>query len=231
MQSSWGSLLQDLLDDRFDLAIGGISMTEERVRAVNFSRPLLDDGKVLVYRCGETDRYEALAEQLRAAVGEDGGLSGGAVAAATSAWRERYAPRVAVNPGGTNELSVRAWFALEEGAAEAAGSAALVMVENNGDQFGAIASGVADVTVTDRTEAMYRTAPAHQEQGAALCAGGDLIGPVSRKALLLPVATGNAVGRAAATRDDGSWVRRVNHFLQAVSSQAIRRSLRLVDGF
>jgi hypothetical protein len=182
------------------------------VRAANFSRPLLDDGKVLVYRCGEAGRYEALAEQLRAVVGEDGGLAGGAVAAATSAWRERYLPRVAVNPGGTNELSVRAWFALEEGAAEAAGSAALVMVENNGDQFGAIAGGVADVTVTDRTEAVYRTAPAHHQSGqaAALCAGGDLIGPVSRKALLLPAAAtagSNAAGRAAATRDDGSWVR------------------------
>lgn len=147
VQSSWGTLLDDLLHDRFDIAIGGkirlvhwllvqsccrqimlatereserlcdvamtgISMTEERVRAANFSRPLLDDGKVLVYRCSESDRYEDLAAQLRVAVGEGEGLYGGTVAAATAAWRHRYAPRVAVNPGGTNERSVRSWFAL-----------------------------------------------------------------------------------------------------------------------
>lgn len=224
VQSSWGGLLQDLLDDRFDLAIGGISMIEERVRAVNFSRPLLDDGKVLVYRCGESERFEALAELLQVAVGEDGGLDGGEVVAATAAWRQRYVPRVAVNPGGTNERAVKAWFALDPSwFALEPSNAVLVMVERNGDQFGAIARGLADVTVTDRTEAMYRTAPAHQEQGAAganaLCAGTDLIGPVSQKALLLPAAKGSNMGttldRAAAIRDDGSWVRRVNRFLDA----------------
>ena len=92
------------------MVVKGISMTEERVRAANFSRPLLDDGKVLVYRCSESDRYEELAELLHIVVGEDGGLYGGTVTAATTAWHDRYAPRVAVNPGGTNELSVRSWF-------------------------------------------------------------------------------------------------------------------------
>ncbi len=92
--------------------MAGISMTEERVHAANFSRPLLDDGKVLVYRCSESDRYEDLAQQLRVAVGEHEGRYGTTVAAATAAWRHQYAPRVAVNPGGTNEHSVRSWFAL-----------------------------------------------------------------------------------------------------------------------
>ncbi len=98
------------------------------------------------------------------------------------------------------------------------GTAQLVMVNENGQQFGAIASKSADVTVTDRTEAVYRTAAAHQEDGQdthALCATTELIGPVSRKALLLPAATdsrGNSM-RAATTRDDGTWVRRVNQFL------------------
>lgn len=97
------------------------------------------------------------------------------------------------------------------------------MVKKNGEQFGAIARGHADVTVTDRTEAMYRTAAAHQEDDVvthALCAGTELIGPVSRKALLLPAAGNPAAssgytsaGRAAATRDDGTWVLEVNRFL------------------
>jgi hypothetical protein len=89
------------------------------------------------------------------------------------------------------------------------------MVNENGQQFGAIASEIADVTVTDRTEALYRTAAAHQEGAHALCAGTELIGRVSRKALLLPAAAssrGNS-RRAAATRDDGTWIRRVNQFL------------------
>jgi hypothetical protein len=99
------------------------------------------------------------------------------------------------------------------------------MVEKNGEQFSSIARGRADVTVTDRTEAMYRTAAAHQEDGVAthaLCAGTELIGPVSRKALLLPAAANptasggyTSAGRAAATRDDGAWVLEVNRFLDA----------------
>ena len=94
--------------------MAGISMTEERVRAANFSRPLMDDGKVLVYRCSERDRFEELAELLRVAVGDYGGPYGGTVSAATSGWRRKYKPRVAVNPGGTNEISVRAWFELRQ---------------------------------------------------------------------------------------------------------------------
>ena len=180
---------------------------------------------------------------LAAAAGtaeEEDVLYSDTVAAATVGWRRRYGPvRVAVNPGGTNERSVRAWF--DTGIGGSGGAVAdwsageLVIVENNGDQFGAIATRRADVTVTDRTEAMYRTAPAHQptlleeeERGTrapaagghdgSLCAGSDLIGPVSRKALLLPaagetgvaaVSDGGAISpRAAATRDDSSWVRR-----------------------
>ena len=78
------------------------------------------------------------------------------------------------------------------------------MVNENGQQFGAIATKVADVTVTDRTEALYRTAEAHQDGPHALCAGSELIGRVSRKALLLPAAAGSS-SRAERVSPSAFW--------------------------
>ena len=214
VQSSWRTLLPDLLADRFDLAFGGVSITRERALAANFSRPLLEDGKVLVFRCVENERYSALSDQLRTALdgASDEDLYSPAAAAFTAAWRRRYAPRVVVNPGGTNERSVRAWFALDAPSDE--DGARLIMVEANGDQFGAISRGVGDVTITDRAEAVYRTAAEHQEQGAPLCATNELLGPASHKALLLPAAN-SANGQRQAARDDGSWVRRIDRMIDA----------------
>ena len=87
-------------------------------------------------------------------------------------------------------------------------------LHRNGDQFGAISRGVGDVTITDRAEAVYRTAAEHQEQGAPLCATNELLGPASHKALLLPAAN-SANGQRQAARDDGSWVRRIDRMIDA----------------
>jgi cyclohexadienyl dehydratase len=84
VRTSWSSLLEDLQADRFDVAIGGISVTPAREAAAAFSVPYSSGGKTIVSRCQDTRRYEKLASVDRRGV------------------------RVVVNPGGTNEQYVRA---------------------------------------------------------------------------------------------------------------------------
>ena len=173
--TTWSELEDALVAASFDVGVGGISDTLQRRRAAAFSLPYLaDDGKVLVARCGSPllalDSWAA----LRAAPSLLGAL--------------------AVNPGGTNEQSIRAELPL----------ARVVLVEANGEQFGLVARGQADATVTDRVEAQLRE--------GGLC-HGPLLQP-GRKAYMLP-------------RDDLVWVRYVDAWLQGrLESGAANASLR-----
>ena len=156
--TTWSELEDALVAASFDVGVGGISDTLQRRRAAAFSLPYLaDDGKVLVARCGSPllalDSWAA----LRAAPSLLGAL--------------------AVNPGGTNEQSIRAELPL----------ARVVLVEANGEQFGLVARGQADGTITDRVEAQLRE--------GELC-HGPLLQP-GRKAYMLP-------------RDDLVWARYVD---------------------
>ena len=81
--TSWPTLMADFAAGRFDLAMGGISVTPERQRVALFSQPVLRDGKTALARCANAARYATLAEIDRPGV------------------------RVIVNPGGTNERYVR----------------------------------------------------------------------------------------------------------------------------
>lgn len=83
VRTSWSALARDLAADRFDVAVGGISYTDERAAIGAFSRAYHEGGKTFVARCDECARYETLAEVDRPGV------------------------RVVVNPGGTNERYVR----------------------------------------------------------------------------------------------------------------------------
>jgi chorismate mutase-like protein len=82
----WSTLLVDAQAGRFDIAVGGISITDERARLLSFSTPHATDRKVPVVRCGEQRRYDTAAEINRPQV------------------------RLIVNPGGTNERFVRQQF-------------------------------------------------------------------------------------------------------------------------
>ncbi|MEO8309479.1 MAG: gamma subclass chorismate mutase AroQ, partial [Pseudomonadota bacterium] len=77
--TSWSTLLADAKAGRFDIAVGGISITAERQRAVDFSTPYAADRKQPVVRCGEEKHYDTQAEINRPQV------------------------RLIVNAGGTNE--------------------------------------------------------------------------------------------------------------------------------
>jgi cyclohexadienyl dehydratase len=82
--TTWGGLLADLAADKFDLAMGGISVTLERQKTAFFSTPLVRTGKAAIARCAEQDHFGSLAAIDRPGV------------------------KVLTNPGGTNERFDRA---------------------------------------------------------------------------------------------------------------------------
>lgn len=84
IRTSWPTLMNDLEAGKFDIGMGGISITEARLEKALFSTPLLSDGKAPVARCEDAGRFRTL----------DGIDSEGV--------------RVIVNPGGTNEQFARA---------------------------------------------------------------------------------------------------------------------------
>ena len=82
--TSWPTLMADLGADKFDLTLGGVSVTAERQRQALFSVPYLHDGKTPIARCDNSARFQTLAQINRPDV------------------------RLIVNPGGTNERFARA---------------------------------------------------------------------------------------------------------------------------
>ncbi|GAC1331685.1 MAG: transporter substrate-binding domain-containing protein [Beijerinckiaceae bacterium] len=77
--TSWPTLSADLEAKKFDLAMGGVSVTLERATRGFFSVPYLRDGKTPIARCADSARFGTLA-----------GI-------------DQPDVRVVVNPGGTNE--------------------------------------------------------------------------------------------------------------------------------
>jgi cyclohexadienyl dehydratase len=79
VKTSWPTLKSDLEADKFDIAMGGITITLDRQKVGLFSTPVFSSGKTPITHCGEEAKYEALAQIDLPHV------------------------RVIVNPGGTNE--------------------------------------------------------------------------------------------------------------------------------
>ncbi|ABS61909.1 Prephenate dehydratase [Parvibaculum lavamentivorans DS-1] len=82
--TSWPGLMDDLAAEKFDIGMGGISVTEERRTTAFFSTPLLTDGKTPIARCEDAARFQTL-DQI-----------------------DREGVTLIVNPGGTNEKFTRA---------------------------------------------------------------------------------------------------------------------------
>ncbi|MBN8907843.1 MAG: transporter substrate-binding domain-containing protein [Rhodospirillales bacterium] len=81
---TWSSLLPDLLADKYDVGMGGISVTLPRQKQAFFSIPVMRVGKAAIARCADVAKFGSLAEIDRPGV------------------------KVIVNPGGTNERFDRA---------------------------------------------------------------------------------------------------------------------------
>ena len=74
----------DFASDRFDIAMGGVSITPERQSKGMFSAPVMRDGKTPIARCADQGKYDTIADI------------------------DRPGTRVIVNPGGTNERFAKA---------------------------------------------------------------------------------------------------------------------------
>ena len=123
VQTSWPTLSADVQAEpqTFDLAIGGITVTDARRETMLMSDGYLANGKTIMCRASEADRYKSLADIDQPAV------------------------RVMVNPGGLNEK-----FANEN-----LTHATIIVHPKNEDIPSLIADSVADVMITEITEAPY----------------------------------------------------------------------------
>ena len=57
VKTTWKDLSTDLLDRKFDIAAGGISVNATRAKLFNFSVPLLMDRKVAVFRLADRSKF------------------------------------------------------------------------------------------------------------------------------------------------------------------------------
>jgi cyclohexadienyl dehydratase len=83
VKTSWPTLMQDFTAGKFDMAMGGISVTLERQKKAFFSVPYMREGKTPIARCENKDKF-ATIESI-----------------------DRPGVKVIVNPGGTNERFAR----------------------------------------------------------------------------------------------------------------------------
>ena len=82
--TAWPTLMADLQAGKYDIGMGGISVTLERAKTAMFSAPVMRTGKAPIARCADRERFTSLAEIDKPGV------------------------RVITNPGGTNERFARA---------------------------------------------------------------------------------------------------------------------------
>jgi len=84
VQTSWPNLMKDFEANKFDVAMGGISVTLDRQKKAFFSEPYLREGKTPIALCQNKDKFQTLEQINKPGV------------------------RVITNPGGTNEKFARA---------------------------------------------------------------------------------------------------------------------------
>jgi cyclohexadienyl dehydratase len=84
VQTAWPTLAKDFEADKFDITMGGVSVTLDRQRRGYFSAPYLREGKTPITQCGNVSKFQTLQDIDKPGV------------------------KVIVNPGGTNERFARA---------------------------------------------------------------------------------------------------------------------------
>jgi cyclohexadienyl dehydratase len=62
VKMTFGSMLPDLLADKFDVAMSGMGRTLDRARVATFSKPYMRYGKLLMIRSADKDRFKSLAD-------------------------------------------------------------------------------------------------------------------------------------------------------------------------
>lgn len=84
--TTWGTLMDDLLQDKFDVGMSGISINAAREKQAMFSIPLMTDGKAAIAKDEDAHKFKTVAAINQPHV------------------------RVIFNPGGTNEQFARQNF-------------------------------------------------------------------------------------------------------------------------
>jgi cyclohexadienyl dehydratase len=82
--TTWSTLMADYEAGKYDIAMGGISVTLDRAKKAYFSTAMMREGKTPITRCENVARFQTLADIDKPGV------------------------KVIVNPGGTNERFARA---------------------------------------------------------------------------------------------------------------------------
>ena len=121
VETSWPTLMEDTLAGKFDLAICGITVTDARKEQALMSDGYLENGKTVLCRAEDADKYTSLEAINKPEV------------------------RVMENPGGLNEKFAR----------ENLPDATLIIHDVNQEIPGLVASGEADVMITEVMEAGY----------------------------------------------------------------------------
>jgi cyclohexadienyl dehydratase len=84
VHTAWPQLMKDFEADKFDIAMGGVSITLDRQKKGMFSAPIMREGKTPIARCADKNRFGTIADI------------------------DRPGTRLIVNSGGTNERFTRA---------------------------------------------------------------------------------------------------------------------------
>ena len=121
VKTSWPTLMEDTLAGKFDLAVCGITVTDARKEQALMSDGYLENGKTVLCRAEDAEKYTSLEAINRPEV------------------------RVMENPGGLNEKFAR----------ENLPDAALIIHDVNQEIPGLVASGEADVMITEVMEAGF----------------------------------------------------------------------------
>lgn len=120
--TTWSNMMKDYEAGKYDIAMGGVSVTLDRAKKGFFSIPIMHEGKTPIARCGDVSKYETLDEIDKPDV------------------------KVVVNPGGTNERFARAHLK----------QAHIEVFPDNTKIFDEIASGHADLMMTDASETRFQ---------------------------------------------------------------------------
>ncbi|HZG83218.1 MAG TPA: transporter substrate-binding domain-containing protein, partial [Brevibacillus sp.] len=83
VQTSWSTMMNDLLADKFDIAVGGVTRNTDREKTAHMGDPYIQFGKAPLIRAEDKDKYKSIEDINKPSV------------------------RIGVNPGGTNEKFVR----------------------------------------------------------------------------------------------------------------------------
>ncbi|WP_223070194.1 transporter substrate-binding domain-containing protein [Paenibacillus caui] len=84
--TTWSGMMKDLLNDKFDIAMGGVTRNTARQKTAYVSQGYITFGKAPLIRAEDKDKYLTIEDINKPSV------------------------RIGVNPGGTNEIFVRQYL-------------------------------------------------------------------------------------------------------------------------